>query len=107
MNFELWLFAARYNLYELEEHCRTVPGISTKIYQHITIEGVSALLDHAVPLKTVDKIVVSIMVQLKSQGFDVDPCQRCQARRSKGPVEELQWLCGGCGETNRTVPYMH
>jgi hypothetical protein len=107
MNFELWLSAARYNLYELEEHCRTVPGISTQIYQHITKEGVSALLDHAVPLKTVDKIVGSIMVQLKSHGFDVDPCQRCQAPRSEGLVVELQWHCGGCDEMNHTVPHMH
>jgi hypothetical protein len=100
ITFRLWLFAARYNLYELEEHCRTVPKIFTSIYDHIDKKGVSFLLNKAIPLKTVDKIVGSIMAEFKSQGFNNDPCKRCAAPRSKGMVVETRWVCGGCHEMN-------
>ena len=103
---ELWLFAARYSLTELEEYCRTDPKVFKKLVRTVTnpTKGIESLRNQdQIPLSTLNDLVCDIVSRLTSQRDGKIAklnqlhhvgvtCEGCQVKNIKG----LRYRCKVC-----------
>jgi hypothetical protein len=64
--FELWKFAARYSLVELEAHCRSDPTVVTEIKRVLKdpSAGLDSLLGFGIPSTTLDHLTRRLVEKL-------------------------------------------
>jgi hypothetical protein len=89
--FELWEFAARYSLRELEEYCRSDPQVLSKI--HSTISNPNKGIEYLrsvcqLPPSMLNQLVCSLIAQLTEE--------RNAAKAKLEPFYHQTISCNGC-----------